>query len=229
MMREVKNIAALLVFSFLLLFLGSVVVSCFKGMSLVEAFKYSVDRIVEHETGFGGAIGFFALSLYFVLATVLWYSFEFLAIQFHEKVGWFMMTAVPRTMKEHVIVCGGGRVGRHAASKLKELGEKYVIIEKNPDVVRELRREKLKVVEGDCLDTKVLQACGIKRAKAIIAALGQPEDNFYLAVIAKELNPKIKVLARANNEIEMKRLKKLADFVMMPEVLAGYKFAEEAK
>ena len=81
---------------------------------------------------------------------------------------------------------------------------------------------------GDATKTNVLKRAGILKAKGLIAALGKPEANVFLVITAKHINPKLRVVARADDEDTAAKLRHTgADRIIMPEAIGGYQLVEK--
>ncbi len=130
-----------------------------------------------------------------------------------------------RKMKNHVIVCGFGRYGFQAVKELEEKGEPYVVMEANQKVVKKrdlTQDEKSHVLVGDANDEEVLKKAGVDKAKALIAAMPEDSSNVFVTLSAKELNPDLKIIARAAQESSRKKLKSAgADHVILPDMIGG--------
>ncbi len=127
-----------------------------------------------------------------------------------------------RKMKSHTIVCGGGRLGREVARRLAVSKLTYVVVDRNPGVVSELYKNGLTIMEGDGTEEAVLLKAGIKRAETLVCAFGKDTDNVFLVLTAKELNPKVRVISRANHEDVVSKLKQAgADEIILPAVIGG--------
>jgi voltage-gated potassium channel len=226
--EQLKRLLAMFFLIMLLLIFVGVSDYIFRGMSLYDSIVGAVAKIfglAEGATGIGR--GLMSLVLTFLAASATYYLITylidvFLNIHFSEM---FMMNKVMR-LKNHYIVCGAGRVGIHAAERLDEMKKKFVVIERDCELVEELRRRKYLVMVGDCTDEFVLKKAGIEKAKGIVCALGDNEDNFYLVITAKHMNPDIRVAARANSESMAKKMKVVgADTIVTPEVVGGRSLA----
>ncbi len=119
-------------------------------------------------------------------------------------------------VREHVILCGYGDVGTLLAEKIKDV----VVVEKNDARFAELLKKGLLCVNGDSTSPETLESAGIKRAKAMIVALDSDPEIVYTILTAKEVNPHIKIYARANETMSVNKMKKAgADYVIcLPEV-----------
>ncbi|WP_393971705.1 potassium channel family protein [Oxyplasma meridianum] len=125
-------------------------------------------------------------------------------------------------IKDHVIICGYGRVGRKAAEKMDRLGLKYVIVDKNRDVYNTPENGHRLFVSGDATIGSVLSRAGIARASFIISCIPDDSVNLYIIMEAVEMNPKIKTIVRASREESIKRYRKVGvTEVILPEEVAA--------
>ena len=100
-------------------------------------------------------------------------------------------------LKNHYIVCGYGRIGRVLCMNLRQKPIDIVVIEKNPDLVQVMEEDGILYMCGDTADEAILLSAGIERAKGLIAVLGTDVENVYLVLTARQLNPKLFIMARA--------------------------------
>lgn len=127
-------------------------------------------------------------------------------------------------LTDHIIIAGGGRVGEEIARILNEKKEKFVILEKDPGVIENLKKKKYLLIEGNADHDSILLEAGIKKAKKLIITLPKTETNILITLSAKELNPDIEIHARAEHNKFISKLKKAgAKVVVVPEIEAGNK------
>lgn len=125
-------------------------------------------------------------------------------------------------LEDHTIVCGYGRNGRQAVMKLKNFKKSCVVIEKSPELIKEIQEEGFLIVEGDATDDASLLKAGVKNAKNLITALPSDADNLYVVLSSRQLNSKMIIVSRATDESTQKKLKIAgADNVIMPDKLGG--------
>ncbi|WP_048152576.1 cation:proton antiporter domain-containing protein [Methanolacinia paynteri] len=120
--------------------------------------------------------------------------------------------------KGHVIIVGYGVVGQYVAKAFRRIGMDYVILELNPDTIRDQRERGEKVVYGDARHESVLEFAGIGTAKAIILTI--PDTQAVKAVITavRRKNPKIGIITRSRFISEIADLYHLgADEVIVDE------------
>jgi len=124
----------------------------------------------------------------------------------------------------HVIVCGFGRLGRVICERLGNVD--IVVIDHDPSVQRECESGGWAFVEGSALEEDVLEAAGIRRARALVAATASDPDNVFIALSARELAPEIQIHARAESSAGTHRLELSgASRVISPHRLAGQRIA----
>ncbi|ADG13150.1 potassium channel family protein [Methanocaldococcus infernus] len=134
-----------------------------------------------------------------------------------------------KSLKDHYIVCGYGKLGRVIVYKLLREGVKVVVIEKDEEKIREAL-EKYKnfiYIIGDARKDIILKKANIEKAKCLIAALSEDADNVFVTLTAKELNKNILVVAKADEYEAIKKLKAAgADRVVSPYLIGGLRMAE---
>jgi voltage-gated potassium channel len=110
--------------------------------------------------------------------------------------------AVASTLKNHVILVGLGHLGYRVALKLHEMGEQIAVIElnANTDTLSEARNLGIPVIQDDARRPASLEAANIKDARTIIMASQNDAMNLQIALKARSMNPKIKVVVRIFDE-----------------------------
>lgn len=133
-------------------------------------------------------------------------------------------------MKEHIIVCGYGKVGKNIVSNLIKEEIPFVVIEKENAAIEILARNNLLYVVGDATYQETLEMAGTSRGKVLISCLSNDADNLYVIMEAREMNPDIHLILRASRPESVKRFLKLgADKVILPEEAGANQMAIAAK
>ena len=101
-------------------------------------------------------------------------------------------------LHNHYIICGYGRMGQQIAKDLQREGMPYVVIERNPEQLPKLIAQEIPFVEGNASDDKVLHAAGIESAKGLITVAPTDEDNVFITLSARALNPRLFIVARSD-------------------------------
>lgn len=176
--------------------------------------------------------GGFSLFIQFIGVIIIWFSiwaaFD-LAVagkfeEYFQEVG--LMKQVAR-LKSHYIICGAGRVGLHLGERLVKEGKTVIFVDKDETAIEALRSKGFIALNKDVLDEKSLLEAGIQKADTLAAVLNEDSDNLLLILTAKELNPNIRIAARAGHERMVVKLRHAgADLVVLPEVAGGVKLAD---
>lgn len=129
-------------------------------------------------------------------------------------------------IRDHYIVCGFGRMGQQIVKDFRRENTPHVVIEMNPEQMPKLIAQNIPYVEGDASDDRILLAAGIKRASGLITVAPTDEDNVFITLSARALNPKLHIVARSIQEENENKLRMAgANRVMSPYVLGGRRMA----
>jgi len=106
--------------------------------------------------------------------------------------------AVASTLNKHVVLVGLGHLGFRVALKLHEMGEPITVIEfnANADTLSSARALGIPVIHDDATRPSTLEAANIGAARTIILAAQNDAMNLQIALKARSMNPKIKVVVR---------------------------------
>jgi voltage-gated potassium channel len=130
---------------------------------------------------------------------------------------------------DHFIVCGYGRVGQQVARDLLAGDAQVVVIDQNPQNREVAQHDGVTYIEAPATHDEVLLHAGIERAAAVIACVDSDADNIFIALTARELSGRVRVIARASiGETERKLLHAGADDVISPYTMAGAEMARLA-
>ena len=123
-----------------------------------------------------------------------------------------------RRREGHVILVGYGRVGSHIAKQLHEGRRALIVIEDQRDTARKAETEGMQVVLGNATQPRVLHEAGIEHASKLLIAIPEGFEGGAVAERARELNPKLPIIARAHSDEEVEHLRRLgAQHVVMAE------------
>ena len=131
-----------------------------------------------------------------------------------------------RTLQNHFIVCGAGRVGSHLVRGLLARSESFVVIERDAQRAAELTALGVLVLDRDAALEESLREAGLERARGLAACLPEDADNVYVVLTARDLNPRIHIVARAVEEqAEAKLIRAGANRVVAPTIIGGHRMA----
>jgi voltage-gated potassium channel len=129
-------------------------------------------------------------------------------------------------LKGHYIICGYGRIGRVLARFLTARNVDVVVIERNQNRVSKMDEDGILYLIGEATDESILERAGIQRAKGVVMAVATDADNVFLVLIAKQLNPRLFIVARASqNDAKKTLLAAGADKVISPYDLGARRMA----
>ena len=129
-------------------------------------------------------------------------------------------------LSDHYIICGCGVVGKEVAVEFMEAGVPFVIVERDLATSQMPKDGHLLAIEGDAVADETLIEAGIERAKGLISALRDDGLNVFVVLTARQLNPRLKIVARAAEERTVSKLMKAgADRVVSPFPIAGRRMA----
>jgi CPA2 family monovalent cation:H+ antiporter-2 len=130
--------------------------------------------------------------------------------------------ARPHALREHVILCGLGRVGALVAESLEEHQIQFVVIDLDPNVVVHWREKGHLSLHGGSNSEAVLRAAGVKTARLMLISTGDPVSTWVTAHQALLLKPDLDIVARVRWREEGERLQQLGvQEVVWPEMEAG--------
>jgi voltage-gated potassium channel len=129
-------------------------------------------------------------------------------------------------LRNHFIICGAGRVGSHLIRDLRQSDAVFIVIERDQQKVAELTDQGVPVLVRDATLEDSLREAGVEHAKGLAACLPDDADNVYVVLTARDLNPKMHIVARAAEEqAEVKLVRAGANRVVAPTIIGGRRMA----
>ncbi|HEY6095502.1 MAG TPA: potassium channel protein [Gallionellaceae bacterium] len=127
-------------------------------------------------------------------------------------------------LEGHYIVCGVGRVGSNVVFELTMTGRTCVLIDQNLQHIENClaKHPHLLYLQGDATDNDILLAAGVKHARGVFAVAQDDSQNLVISLSAKQLNPKLRVVARCHDVKNVeKTLRAGADEIVSPDFTGG--------
>lgn len=121
--------------------------------------------------------------------------------------------------REHVVLCGYGRVGQNIARVLESQGFEYIAVDLDLARVRPARNAGFPVIYGDSTDEDVLLACGINTASAVVISFANPRVSVGIVRAVRAHRPDVPVLVRTADDLELAELVKAGATEVVPETL----------
>jgi CPA2 family monovalent cation:H+ antiporter-2 len=142
-----------------------------------------------------------------------------LAHEKHDMAHWF---PEGEPLQQHVVLCGFGRVGSSIGRALEAFSLPYVVIDRDPDIIRRLQIRGTACLYGNASHRELLMKVGAADASLIIVALPEIEPAVLAVRRIRDLNSKVPILARAHGLAEAERLGAVgATEVIQPEAEAS--------
>ncbi|MDQ7031656.1 MAG: potassium channel protein [Desulfonauticus sp.] len=156
-------------------------------------------------------------------------SFTQILVEGHlqDLVGKKKMQKIIQKLEDHFIICGYGRIGSVVTQEILKEGFPVVVIENDESIIEHLKVEGILYIYGDATSDEVLLAANLKKARALITTLSEEAQNVYVTLTARQLVPKLQIIARAEHENSMQKLEFAgADRVLTPYVIGGKRMAQ---
>ncbi len=134
-----------------------------------------------------------------------------------------------RSMEDHVILCGFGRIGTEIATQLHSEGVQVLIVESDPSRKILAEDKGFNVLLADATLDETLLLAGIIKCRSLVVALPNDAANLYVVLSARGLSPECRLISRAESEEAANKLKLAgASVVVSPYVAAGRTMAATA-
>ncbi|MBN2310865.1 MAG: potassium channel family protein [Candidatus Hydrogenedentes bacterium] len=157
-----------------------------------------------------------------VLFTFLGTAYQLVIKRFQEE---YRMKRAVTKLNEHVIVCGYGAAGRAAVQELLLLetpADQIVVLDESEEALSEAAESGVVAVSGDATRESVLASVAVDRAANVIVCPGRDDTAVLIALTARDLSPKAKIIATCREEENVKLLQRSgADTIVSPAFAGG--------
>ncbi|HEX8782184.1 MAG TPA: cation:proton antiporter, partial [Steroidobacteraceae bacterium] len=119
--------------------------------------------------------------------------------------------------REHVILCGFGRVGQNVGRVLESHGFEYIALDLDPARIRAARQAGDPVMFGDSSDDEMLTKAGIARATALVISFSDPVTALAILRSVRRMRPELPVLVRTTDDTRLKELQDAGATDVVPE------------
>ncbi len=162
-----------------------------------------------------------------IISTVIIYRSSSLYKFFSEKLpGIFKFDGINRgtgvTLKRHIVLLGGDRTGRSILSSLKKNGEKVLVVDFNPEVVKKLTERGEMAIFADASDPDVLDVTNMSEAKMIISTVKDIDDSLALLSLIRQKGITAPTIVDAETASQAALLYEAgASYVIFPHFVSG--------
>ena len=122
-------------------------------------------------------------------------------------------------IKDHVIICGYGRIGQNIAQFLKQENIEYAALDLDPVIVKEAHDAGEHVFYGDSTHKEILEAVNISSARVLLISYDDHHAATAIIQQTKRLRPDIPVLVRTRDDTHLAELQSLGATEVVPETL----------
>ena len=181
--------------------------------------------------GLGAAGQIWTIMVILMGATSAMITLSFLTTMMVEgELGYLMGSRKVETrikaLKNHVVVCGYGRMGQMLVHHLLSRKIPLVVVESDPSHAQLAAEMKQPYVLGDATDETSLEKAGIERARQLVAVLRSDADNVFVTLTARQMNPDLYIVARAEQMSAEPKLRHAgANRVVSPQAIGAERIA----
>jgi CPA2 family monovalent cation:H+ antiporter-2 len=119
--------------------------------------------------------------------------------------------------RDHVVICGFGRVGQNIARVLEQTGFEFIALDVDPYRIRAGRQAGDPLMYGDAGQVKVLENVGVARASCVVVTFTNPEVALRILRSVRELRPDVPVLVRTQDDSQLEELQAAGATEVVPE------------
>jgi monovalent cation:H+ antiporter-2, CPA2 family len=119
--------------------------------------------------------------------------------------------------RDHVVICGFGRVGQNIARVLEQTGFEYIALDLDPYRIRLGRQAGDPVVYGDAGEIKVLENVGLAHASVVVITFTKPEVALRILRSVRELRTDVPILVRTQDDGRLEELQAAGATEVVPE------------
>ncbi len=119
--------------------------------------------------------------------------------------------------REHVVICGFGRVGQNIARVLERTGFEYIALDLDPQRIRAGRQAGDPVIFGDAGQIKVLENVGLQQASCVVITFANPDLALRIVRSVRELRGDVPVLVRTADDAKLDELQRAGATEVVPE------------
>jgi hypothetical protein len=204
-------------------------------LSWLDAFYFVVVTIstvgygdinLQHSSALSKIIGI----LLILCSTVfIWLIFSLLIDRIIKKRTQRSLGIKKYKYKNHIILCGLGRLGYFIAKELHNRGEKIIIIEANQDseTIEYFRNLNIDVYNGNACLPHVMQDVGAMHCRALISVINNDYANLEIGLNARYFQPDLRLVLRIFDESMAEVIKEKFDIHLTKSMsfIAAEKFA----
>ncbi|MBU4494728.1 MAG: potassium channel protein [Candidatus Aminicenantes bacterium] len=132
-------------------------------------------------------------------------------------------------LRDHFIVCGADETAQTIIQELRLIKKPFVVIEPDRDKIEKLLSQgELLYIQGDPSEDETLTRANIRSARGIILSLPSDQENLYVTLTAREMNPAVRIVTKGLEDRSARKMTKAgADAVVSPPFIGGMRMVSE--
>jgi len=91
-------------------------------------------------------------------------------------------------IKKDVLMVGYDRLGYNIFDTLVKKKHNFVVVDYNPEVIKDMVKKKIPCIYGDIGDVEILKRLELKNTKLVISTVPNKEDSLMLLKKTKRIN-----------------------------------------
>lgn len=125
-------------------------------------------------------------------------------------------------LSDHIVICGADVRGSRILEFFEDREEDMVVVDYDPDVIRDMAARGIRAIYGDIADPEVISRSNASKAKFVISTVPDEDASLYLLNYMEHNNPEASVVVSARDtESALRMYKEGADYVLYYEMLAA--------
>lgn len=207
-----------------------------QDIDLIEALYMAV--ITVSTVGYGDLVGtraeYIFATIYIIIGvavvslTISTLAAALVAGRISEVFGRRRMERQIRSLKDHLILCGFGRIGQITGRQVHAKGVPLVVIDTDSSRIDEADEDGMLGIVHDATEEEALRKANIETARAILCSLPSDADNVYTILSARELRKDILIVAMSRAPGADRKLRVAgADHVVSPYTIGARHMARE--
>jgi CPA2 family monovalent cation:H+ antiporter-2 len=132
-------------------------------------------------------------------------------------------------LMNHAVIIGYGRVGKQMVDVLESLEVPMLVIEADAEQIDALNKRKIPTLFGDAANSEVLMHASLEKARILVITVQSESASSLIITTAKNLNPRLSIIARASSQEGVRVLAKLgAQHTVQAELEEGLELISHA-
>ncbi|RYZ22450.1 MAG: hypothetical protein EOO16_09195 [Chitinophagaceae bacterium] len=194
----------------------------FEGLSWLDAFYFVIVTVAT--VGYGDinllhadtTSKVFGIGLILASTVFIWMIFSFTIDHIVKQRAERKLGHRPYNLRNHVILCGLGRLGYFIAQELYRRGERFIVIEQkeNAPYAEYLRTHGVPVYIGNARLPRVLHEAGASHARAVVSVIDNDLGNLEIGLNARSIQPGLRLILRVFDDTMARVLKEKLDIYL---------------